>query len=69
MAIVGIDTKPAGPACGVQLKTDASRVAPKPVPHERARYTRNHIGTPFIGWLHFQTLYGKLKQTEIGMFD
>jgi hypothetical protein len=39
------------------------------VPHQRAQYTREHIGTPFIGWLHFQTLYGKLRQTEVGMFD
>lgn len=56
-------------ACGVQLKTDASRIPPTLVPHERAQYTRHHIGTPFIGWLHFQTLYTRLRQTETGMFD
>lgn len=56
-------------ACGVQLMTDASRHPPQPVPEARARYTREHIGTPFIGWLHFQTVYSQLEAVEPGMFD
>lgn len=56
-------------ACGVQLKTDACKTPSVLVPHERAQYTRSHIGTGFIGWLHFQTIYSKLKQSEDDMFS
>jgi ribulose-5-phosphate 4-epimerase/fuculose-1-phosphate aldolase len=56
-------------ACKVQLLTEGSRIPPTRVSHERAQYTREHIGTGFIGWLHFQTLYGRLVASERDMFD
>jgi ribulose-5-phosphate 4-epimerase/fuculose-1-phosphate aldolase len=54
-------------ACGVQLMTECARTPPTQIPPERARYTRDIVGTPFIGWLHFQTLYGHLAATQPDM--
>jgi hypothetical protein len=39
------------------------------VPPERARYSREHVGSDYIGWLHFQPIYDRLVQTENDMLD
>lgn len=55
--------------CHQQLMIDASGVTPKLVSPERARYSREHVGSEYIGWLHFQPIYGHLARTQPDMFD
>lgn len=55
--------------CHQQLMIDASGVAPKLVPPEKARYSREHVGSEYIGWLHFQPVYDHLARTQPDMFD
>jgi ribulose-5-phosphate 4-epimerase/fuculose-1-phosphate aldolase len=55
--------------CQQQLLVDATGQAPKLVPPERSRYSREHVGSEYIGWLHFQTLWNDLVRTEPDMFD
>lgn len=54
--------------CQQQLMIDATGIAPQLVPPERARYSREHVGSDYIGWLHFQTLYDQLAQTQPDLF-
>lgn len=39
------------------------------VPPERARYSREHVGSEYIGWLHFQPVWTQLVATQPDMFD
>ncbi|MBU6483888.1 MAG: class II aldolase/adducin family protein [Betaproteobacteria bacterium] len=55
--------------CRQQLMIDATGIAPKLVSPERARYSREHVGSDYIGWLHFQTIYGMLVQTQPDMLE
>ena len=55
--------------CQQQLMIDATGIAPKLVTPERARYSREHVGSEYIGWLHFQPIYEQLAQTQPDMFD
>jgi len=55
--------------CRQQLLIEASGVRPILVTTERARYSREHVGSEYIGWLHFQPVYEYLRQTCADMFD
>ena len=55
--------------CQQQLMIEATGRPPVLVPPERARYSREHVGSDYIGWLHFQPIYDRLVQTETDMFD
>ena len=55
--------------CQQQLMIEASGVKPKLVSEERSRYSREHVGSEYIGWLHFQTIWGQLLATQPDMFD
>lgn len=55
--------------CQQQLLVEATGLAPRLVPPERARYSREHVGSEYIGWLHFQTIYGQLAESQPDMFD
>lgn len=55
--------------CQQQLMIDATGIAPKLVPEDKARYSREHVGSEYIGWLHFQPIYERLVQTQPDMFD
>jgi ribulose-5-phosphate 4-epimerase/fuculose-1-phosphate aldolase len=55
--------------CQQQLMIDACGIAPILVTPERARYSREHVGSEYIGWLHFQPLYEQLVQTQPDMLD
>ena len=55
--------------CQQQLAIDATGIKPKLVTPERARYSREHVGSDYIGWLHFQTIWDQLKATQPDMFD
>ena len=44
-------------------------ITPRLVTPERARYSREHVGSEYIGWLHFQTIWDQLVATQPDMFD
>ena len=54
--------------CQQQLLVEATGIKPVMVSPERARYSREHVGSPFIGWLHFQPIYDQLVATQPDMF-
>jgi ribulose-5-phosphate 4-epimerase/fuculose-1-phosphate aldolase len=54
--------------CRQQLLVEATGQQPKLVTPERARYSREHVGSEYIGWLHFQPIYDHLVQTQPDMF-
>ena len=54
--------------CQQQLMVEATGQTPKLVTPERARYSREHVGSEYIGWLHFQSIYEHLVQTQPDMF-
>jgi ribulose-5-phosphate 4-epimerase/fuculose-1-phosphate aldolase len=55
--------------CQQQLMVDASGVTPRLVPPDRARYSREHVGSEYIGWLHFQPIWEQLLTTQPDMFE
>jgi ribulose-5-phosphate 4-epimerase/fuculose-1-phosphate aldolase len=55
--------------CQQQLLVEASGITPTLVTPERARYSREHVGSPFVGWLHFQTIYDQLVAQQPDMFE
>ncbi|CAD6559459.1 Decarboxylase NovR [Paraburkholderia kirstenboschensis] len=55
--------------CQQQLMIEATGITPKEVTAERARYSREHVGSDYIGWLHFQTIWSELVNTQPDMFD
>jgi len=55
--------------CHQQLLVEATGATPRLVPAERSRYSREHVGSEYIGWLHFQTIWNDLVRTEPDMFD
>ena len=54
--------------CQQQLLVDATGIEPKLISPERARYSREHVGSDYIGWLHFQPIYEQLAHTQPDMF-
>lgn len=54
--------------CQQQLMLDATGIQPRLVSPERARYSRQHVGSEYIGWLHFQPIYEQLAQSQPDMF-
>jgi ribulose-5-phosphate 4-epimerase/fuculose-1-phosphate aldolase len=55
--------------CKQQLAINASGLTPLLVREDRARYSREHVGSEYIGWLHFQPIWDQLKVTQPDMFD
>ena len=48
----------------------ASGHAPVLVPPDKARYSREHVGSDYIvGWLHFQALFDQIRATQPDMLD
>ena len=54
--------------CQQQLLVEATGIKPVLVSPERSRYSREHVGSDYIGWLHFQTIYDQLTATQPDMF-
>jgi ribulose-5-phosphate 4-epimerase/fuculose-1-phosphate aldolase len=54
--------------CKQQLMVEATGQKPKLVAPDRARYSREHVGSEYIGWLHFQAIYDHLVKTQPDMF-
>jgi len=55
--------------CRQQLMVEATGIVPRLVPPDRARYSREHVGSEYIGWLHFQPIWEQLVQTQPDMFE
>lgn len=55
--------------CQQQLMIEASGHEPIRVPDDRARYSREHVGSDYIGWLAFQPVFDDLAQSSPDMFD
>lgn len=55
--------------CKQQLDIAASGITPIRIPEDRARYSREHVGSEYIGWLHFQTIWNQLMIDQPDMFD
>lgn len=53
--------------CQQQLMVEATGTKPVHVPVERARYSREHVGSEYIGWLHFQPIWEQLVATQPDM--
>jgi ribulose-5-phosphate 4-epimerase/fuculose-1-phosphate aldolase len=53
--------------CQQQLLIDASGQKPQLVPPDKARYSREHVGSEYIGWLHFQPIWEQLLKTQPDM--
>jgi ribulose-5-phosphate 4-epimerase/fuculose-1-phosphate aldolase len=53
--------------CRQQMLVEASVHKPVMVPPDRARYSREHVGSEYIGWLHFQPIYEHLVATQPDM--
>ena len=56
-------------ACQQQLMVEATGIKPQVVSQKTAEYSREHVGSDYIGWLHFQTLYGHIAATQPDMFE
>ena len=50
--------------CRQQLLVEATGRTPTQVPPEAARYSREHVGSDYIGWLHFQPIYDRLVEVS-----
>jgi ribulose-5-phosphate 4-epimerase/fuculose-1-phosphate aldolase len=55
--------------CQQQLLVEATGQEPIIVPDDRARYSREHVGSEYIGWLHFQPIWEQLVATQPDMFS
>jgi ribulose-5-phosphate 4-epimerase/fuculose-1-phosphate aldolase len=55
--------------CQQQLMLDATGQPPVLVPPDKARYSREHVGSEYIGWLHFQPIWEHLAKTQPDMFE
>lgn len=55
--------------CQQQLMLDATNHKQTLVSPDRARYSREHVGSEYIGWLHFQPIWEDLCKTQPDMFD
>jgi len=55
--------------CQQQLLIEATGIKPVMVSPERSRYSREHVGSEYIGWLHFQPIYEHLAKTQPDMFE
>lgn len=55
--------------CQQQLMIEATGIDPILVPEDKARYSREHVGSEYIGWLHFQAIYENLEAKNPDMFN
>ncbi|MEM7251270.1 MAG: class II aldolase/adducin family protein [Pseudomonadota bacterium] len=55
--------------CQQQLMLEAAGHKQIEIPPDKARYSQEHVGSEYIGWLCFQTDYGHLVETNPDMFN
>ena len=56
-------------ACQQQILVESTGIKPQFISQKTAEYSREHVGSDYIGWLHFQTLYSHIAATQPDMFD
>ena len=56
-------------ACKQQILVESTGIKPQLVSQKTAEYSAEHVGNDYLGWLHFQTLYGHIAATQPDMFD
>lgn len=54
--------------CKQQMAVMATGVTPTLLSPEVARYSREHVGSEYIGWLHFQSIWSQLVEKQPDMF-
>ncbi len=54
--------------CQVQLALEAAGQKPPFVDPERARHSARHVGSDYIGWLHFQPVYDQVVAADPDIF-
>ena len=55
--------------CQVQLQVDAAGIKPQLLSDKTCQYSLEHVGSDYIGWLHFQTIYDQVAKQQPDMFD
>lgn len=55
--------------CQVQLMLESAGQKPPFVSPDRARHSARHVGSDYIGWLHFQPIYDQVAAANPDMFD
>lgn len=55
--------------CQIQMMMEATGIKPPQVSPERARYSAEHVGSDYIGWLHFQPLWQELVTSQPDLLD
>lgn len=55
--------------CRQQLMVEATGTKPVLVSPEKSRYSREHVGSEYIGWLHFQTIWDNLVKTQPDLLE
>lgn len=55
--------------CHVQLMLEAAGQKPPFVDPERARHSARHVGSDYIGWLHYQAIHDRVEELNPDMYD
>ena len=55
--------------CQQQLALYGAGLPTIRIPDDRARYSREHVGSEYIGWLHFQTIWNQLTASQPDFLD
>ncbi|OZI38428.1 class II aldolase/adducin family protein [Bordetella genomosp. 10] len=56
-------------ACEIQLKAEATGSPVRSMNEAAARHSAQHLGTPFMAWLHFQPIYDAVTRSDPDLFD
>lgn len=55
--------------CHVQLLIESSATKPDLMADTAARHSAEHVGSDYLGWLHFQPVYDQVVAANPDMFD
>ena len=55
--------------CQQQLMVEATGIKPPLLSDKTAEYSREHVGSDYIGWLHFQTIYNHIAAAQPDIFE
>lgn len=55
--------------CRVQLMLESSATKPALMDESAARHSATHVGSDYLGWLHFQPVYDQVVAANTDMFD
>lgn len=55
--------------CQVQMLIESGSIKPPLMEEEAARHSATHVGSDYLGWLHFQPVYDQVLAANPDMFD